>query len=899
MKSCLKSISCAFFIITFSSLGHIMAKGVSLNTSEKLYFIENKGQVKDQYFNPRQDIQYSVQAPGISIFIGNGQVHYQFTKKHMRSVGEPAPDLKYPLEKDHNKMAKTPEKNIQPFNIESYRMDVTLAGANKNAEVIAEDKQAYYENYYIPGCGANGIMAGAYKKITYKNVYEGIDWVIYINGNELENEFVVKPGANPSCIKLQYGGQTSLKINEDGSVTATTPMGMIREKAPVCYNGNGNKIHSKFKLQNNLLSYDVDEYEGALVIDPVLEWGTYYGADSSATFMGGITFDDAGDIYVCGSTACATIGSIATTGSYMATYGGAGNAFLVKFDSSGHRLWGTYFGGNGGDVGTDVAYDHSGNIYLTGFTNSNTGIATPGSYLPFYGGGGGSDTGTDGYLARFTTAGARIWATYIGGGGNNLNETVCCDTSGNIYVGGVTDDYTYIATPGSFKPYKSGPSGWASHGRDNFLQKYDSTGYLHWGTYYGGADDDFGGACATDGNNVYLSGYTVSLDSNSIATPFSYQPVLAGASDAFLAKFDSGGNRLWGTYYGGSGPENTGGVLCSNGYIYLLGVTESDTGIASAGSYQPAIGGSSDAFLAKFDPDSGYRVWGTYFGGPGDEETNNNTFFSADDSGNVYITGYTSSVTGIATTCALQTTNGGGTYDAFLAKYTNDGNKLWSTYYGGSGTDEGWACVVNGNDIYLCGYTNSPDGIATPGSFLDTGGSATFYFQGFLAKLSTCNCPIAIAGIDSVCYDSVIMLSDSMAGGAWSSADTTIATVTGGLVQAKLIGIDTIIYSVANTCANANPEKVIYVTNDCNEAVINIATPGGEITLFPNPTEENITITASVTIRNVVISNLIGQEVYSGSYSSDKVVISLAKLPPGIYIVRVNDSKVYKITKEQ
>lgn len=120
-----------------------------------------------------------------------------------------------------------------------------------------------------------------------------------------------------------------------------------------------------------------------------------------------------------------------------------------------------------------------------------------------------------------------------------------------------------------------------------------------WATYYGGEITEYGESVATDASgNVYLAGYTSSA--NGIASG-GFQNTYSGSgfnNDAFLVKFDAAGNRLWATYYGGTGEEEGYGVATdASGNVYLAGITNSSTGIASGGFQNNIGGGYADAFL--------------------------------------------------------------------------------------------------------------------------------------------------------------------------------------------------------------------------------------------------------------------------------------------------------------
>jgi hypothetical protein len=128
-------------------------------------------------------------------------------------------------------------------------------------------------------------------------------------------------------------------------------------------------------------------------------------------------------------------------------------------------------------------------------------------------------------------------------------------------------------------------------------------------------------------------------------------------------------------------------------------------------------------------------MWGTYFGGTLEERTDLSRI-SSDDSANIYIVGYTSSTTGVATDSVWQPTYGGGEKDGFLAKFNNIGQIKWATYYGGAGADEVRGSGYFGESVYICGQTNSTGNIATPGAYLPTGGGGAWVFQGFLARFA-------------------------------------------------------------------------------------------------------------------------------------------------------------------
>ena len=449
----------------------------------------------------------------------------------------------------------------------------------------------------------------------------------------------------------------------------------------------------------------------------VRAWGTYYTGTGQVWPNGedrgqACITDAAGNVYMVGTTNSNS--DIATVGAHQTIYAGGDtiggfsgtDAFLVKFNSSGVRQWATYYGGSEWDYGTSCAIDASGNIYMIGSTSSTSGIATAGAH---------ETTVNEGFLVKFNSSGVRQWGTYIEGTSNACNT----DASGNIYIVGLTNSTSGIATAGAHQTVMSGSG-------DAFLVKFNSSGVKQWGTYFGGpytlaSGMETGLSCATDAlGNVYMTGHTPST--SGIATAGAHQTIYGGSStDAFLVKFNSSGVIQWGTYYGGEGVDI--GYSCAtdaSGNVYMAGDAQQQnlpaSGISTIGAHQSAYGGGySDGFLVKFDS-NGLRQWGTYYGG----SLLDVSFSCATDaSGNVYMSGETQSPTSIATSGAHQTT----VNSAFLVKFNSSGVRQSGTYYGGIRTV--CTTDASGN-VYMTGYTQSNSGIATAGAHQTAKGNSGY-----------------------------------------------------------------------------------------------------------------------------------------------------------------------------
>ncbi len=685
---------CQLLILSCFMSASLLAKDVKTlqhrSLDKPLCFVENKGQVMDGNNHFRSDVQFKLAAKGLNLFVGNAQLHYQFRKVE--------------------------DRNNQPF-ITSYPMDVTLVGANTHAALSVDKELSYYENYFLAQTGKEGFTAHAYGKVTYKDVYPNIDWVLYVNNGEVEYDFVVREGGNPADIKIKYSGSTSLALAKDGGIVAKTPMGEVAEKQPYAFEtATGKKVNAHFAIHDNVVSFETGSYNGSLTIDPYLNFCTYLGGGNDDMIAAvKVAPNSPYNIFVCGKTS--SNAGFTTGGVYQTTYGaGTYDAFVARYSAAGALSFVTYYGGAGTDDAVGIVTSASGNtIYIVGntTTNAGAGIAT----LNTYRGAG------DIYIASLNNTGTtRNWGRYVGGPALDVASSIAIDAGGNIFVGGSTQSTSSISTNGTT----------LTGAQDGYLGKFNNAGTVQWATYYGGSIDDEVDAIAVDGsNNVVAAGTTTSV--SGMTTTGAAQVILGSgsASDGFLAKFaGTTGNRIFGTYVGGANADRCLGVSVDAGNnIYVTGITSSTDSITAGIAYQSSIGGGSDAFVQKYTT-SGTELWGTYLGGNSNEQANG---IATDAYGNVVVTGYTFSTSGFSTPAAYQASFGGGG-DAFVSKFTPAGQDLYTTYFGNSATDLAYgistdpsntSVVIAGSSTNGTGFTSAG---AAQGSF---GGGA---HDGFVAR---------------------------------------------------------------------------------------------------------------------------------------------------------------------
>lgn len=724
-------------VVLFSSFAFSTPTPSDLLKNSSIKFIENKGQIIDEFGNVNKEVQFVASVDFGLIIVKNNVISFAFIKPQQPI--RPSNSIK-DIGDDLLSSPDAGEKIVEgekPVTFDIYRVDMKILNANPNPKLTVKELQPDYDNYYLPHC-PNGItFVRRYGTVVLENVYNGIDFVLYGNKeNKFQYDFVLKPGANPKDIAFKFDGATDVQVTENGSLKVITPLGIIEQAPPVAYQVSelddyvnsrdlqvsANIVTSRFiKGSDNIITFFVENYDASkpLIIDPPTRlWGTYYGG-SSTEYGYKIYADANGNSYITGYTYSSN--NIATSGAFQTTLNTTPDAYLVKFNSNGVRQWGTYYGGSSSDYGWGISADSYGNVYFGGYTYSSNVIASSNGHQTSI------STTPDCFLVKFDAYGVRQWGTYYGGNNTDICYSCAADASGNVYLAGY---YTYstdnIATSNGHQTSISGTP-------ETFLVKFNTNGVRQWGTYYGGTSSDYCFSVGCDGNgNVYIGGYTYS--SNNIATPNGHQTSIYSTPEAFVAKFNSSGVRQWGTYYGGSSTDLLYGMFVDqSGNVYFTGYTYSSNNIVTSGAYKTSLSTTPDAYAVKLNTDC-VRQWGTYYGG---SSTDYGYGIAADGSGNVYVGGYTYSTDGIASPDGYQT------YlyaymDGWLAMLSPDGStRKWGTYYGGNNYDYvyyGCVSIDGQGNPFIGGFTYSSVNIASSnGHQTSIGGSYDAYlvkFQG-------------------------------------------------------------------------------------------------------------------------------------------------------------------------
>jgi beta-propeller repeat-containing protein len=331
-------------------------------------------------------------------------------------------------------------------------------------------------------------------------------------------------------------------------------------------------------------------------------------------------------------------------------------------------------------------------------------------------------------------------ATYVGGGGTDQAFAIALGNDGTVFVTGNTTSANFPTTAGSLEPAARG-------GIDAFVVRLDSTFTTSlYSTFIGGSGDDAGRGIAVDTlGNAYVTGFTTSTDFPT--TPGSFQPnrpagEAAGVADAFVVKVNPLGTALvYGTYLGGTASDvGLAIALDPTGSAYVTGGTFSPDFPVTFGVSQPVPGGDRDAFVARLDRGGTVLLYSTLLGGAGTDVGN---AIAVDTTGAAYATGSTTCATAPCSTATdFPTTPGvaaplrppgeaAGVTDVFVTKLSPAGLRVYSTYLGGTGADEGLGIVVDAvGDAIVTGGTASANFPITAGFAPFTGA-----LQAFLTKL--------------------------------------------------------------------------------------------------------------------------------------------------------------------
>lgn len=626
-----RELSLGFITFIFISFFN----SISIFSQHSFPFCENKGQLPNYIFS-------KVDIPSGSLYFQKNKIIYNFYDQKQ-------------LQKRHDLINKDEYIN-------AHSLSVEFLNSNNESNSILKNKSNYFENYYLDNISVNQVYF--FDTLIHENIYEGIDYYIYPSKEGLKYDWRISPKTSPNKIKLKYTGQDNIFLKSDNLIIKTS-LNIITEIAPIAYqfiNGERIEVECKFKLKNNIISYDFpnlyDKNE-ELIIDPVLIFSTYSGSTTD-NFGYTATYDRYGFLY-SGSTVFG-VGYPTTIGAYQINYANNNvgtDIAITKYDSTGtQRIYSTYLGGSLDELPHSMIVNNLNELFIFGTTGSSDYPVTTNCIQSSFNGGNSLSpsglgvtfpNGTDLIISRLSSdGGILLSSTYLGGSGNDgLNTAqklrrnyadevrgeIDIDKNNNIYIASCTYSNDFPAN--SIQKNNNGF-------QDGCIIKVDNQlSTIFWSTYLGGSNDDAIYSLALDeNNNIFVTGGTNSSDFpvSSGAYQNTYQDSIR--ADAFISHISSDGTSILNsTFFGSDQYDQSYFVeLNSNEEVYILGQTKSlgMSLVKNANYFTP----SASQFISIFSNDLTELLRSTVVGtGKGSPDISP-TAFLVDVCNNIYISGW-------------------------------------------------------------------------------------------------------------------------------------------------------------------------------------------------------------------------------------------------------------------
>ena len=586
---------------------------------------------------------------------------------------------------------------------------VTFDGANA-VRPVGLEPTACKSSFFIGNDPEHWISgASTFRGIVFRGLYDGVDLSYMLHDGRLKYEFLVAPGADHSSISMRYDGIAGLAVDAVGDLIIRTPNGVLRDDAPISfYEGLAGRdaIPSMWSLADaSSVRFTIGRHDTGrpLIIDPDMAFSTVIGGSEHDQYPH-CRIDQDGTIVIAGRTLSTDFPI--TPGSYDTSYS-AQSGFLLWLSDDGSELLSSTFYGEA--VGTnDIAIDASGNIYVTGWTQSATYPTTAGAFDGTLGG------GCDAFVSCFNSTGSdMLFSTLFGGQGIDEGRSISFNSEGEACICGETGSNDLPTVPGCYDPTFNGNMG--SSTGDLFLVVLNSnlSKEMHF-TYLGGTDEDIYVVLCVDGNDdIYLTGETLSSDFPMTSSALDTQ---LGGIDAFLVKFDRNCTDLkYSSFLGGGGFEiGRSIVLDDSGRIYLSGPTSSLAFPVTDDAFQSVIQSDVDLFFTVVNASGDKLLYSTYLGGDGEDES---PLLALISDGSIAMTFVTGSTDMPVTDDAYDETKDAG-WDCFFCTFVGEPFKLeYATYLGGSTSDKPSGIACGDSYAIIAGHTDSVDFPVTDGAY--------------------------------------------------------------------------------------------------------------------------------------------------------------------------------------
>ena len=624
--------------------------------------------------------------------------------------------------------------------VRAHAVKISIESASLGGAVGVE--RAPGEQSYLLGEDRSRWVRGApgWRSLSRSELLPGVDFVLRPEGESFAYDLHLGPGVDEREVSMLVEGARRLRVDEDGALLVETPLGELRQRAPIVWELD--EAGERHPVEARFLCHGKDRYgfaveradrDRALVIDPGFEWGTYLGG-TDLDRVYDLCVLDSGVAAVCGISYSLEFPTVA--GSYSTSLTGLSDAFVFVLSPDGrYMMQATYVGGTDDDEATSLVHLDGAGFVIAGSTLSQDFPVPPAAYQPQHAG------GSDGFVVAFGSLMQTITAgTFLGTGGNDRVRDLSRSPEG-YDVCGSTSSAGFPTTAGSWQTSFGGGNGITG---DGFLTRFNADlNQLQWSTFVGGTQNDLAIALETDAEGrVLLCGSTSSP--NYPVTSGSYDSTQNGGTDGFVALVDASGQFAhFSTFLGGASTDLALSVCFGpQGDVIVGGSTESPNFPVSSGALDTSYGGLGDGYLMRLSADGASQAWCTFLG---DDEFDVVNAVAYSDALGVVAAGTTRSLSYPVTPYAYDKSYNGvpglGFSDAVLTSFDVDGELTYSTYYGGHQDDDALALALHGVDCVVAGWTTS-NNLPTAGQVFDPTYDYSGIPDGFCIRISLDRYPL-------------------------------------------------------------------------------------------------------------------------------------------------------------
>ncbi len=561
---------------------------------------------------------------------------------------------------------------------------------------------------YLRGSDPSSWLHGVrgFSQVECSEVLDGVDLILRPEEESFAYDLYLDRGVDESELVMHVEGARGLGLDRDGSLLIETPMGPLRQRAPVAWElsrrGLRVPVESRFVLlgaERFGFAVERKNKRRALVIDPGFEWGTYLG-DTDIDRANDVEVLETGFVLVCGLSYSSAFP--VWPGSFSQNIAGLSDAFVSLFSPDGqHLIYSSFIGGSGDDEALAISAVNATELYVAGSTRSADFPMLPTGYQPLHSG------GTDGFvLSMGLDLQAIQKSTFLGSSGEDRIRDLSLGGPG-VDVCGSTSSAGFGSSPGAWQSSFGGGNGVTG---DGFLTRLNADlDQRVFTSFIGGSQNDVAISLSTEASGaVLVAGSTGS--GNFPVSPNALDNSFNGGTDGFVARVDSSGSFVdFCTFVGGAGVDLVNAVCTGPaGRAVFGGVTESSDFPVTPGAYDGSYSGLGDAFVAQLSREGGSLDWSSYLGGDDQDEL---FALAYNDELGVVVVGSTRSVDFPTTSYAYDTSfnspAGAGFSDSFLCSFDPSGALDYASFIGGNVDEQALAVALHGEACVIVGWTNS------------------------------------------------------------------------------------------------------------------------------------------------------------------------------------------------